>query len=1830
MHKIDIIIPCYNYGRFLDECLGFVTAQTRGDFQVLVMDNASDDDTAEVAARWMAHDARIRYHRNAENLGAVGNMKLGYEMTEAEYVAILPADDMWRPTFLETTCAALEAHPECTYAYTGWHTGSGDANEPDQPMQLIPHAHGGVVDDLACLVIQNHIPLSFGVFRRGICEQVGGAYPLYLPMLGDLYLWLRLCSAGRGYYVAENLGRLRFHDANESYGLFQSGRSAHDHIHLLDLVFEGEQWPLAVRLLAKARQFQLLTGRTLAETVCSFGEERAAPFMRELVAPVRAELLRLAAQGIRAWGGRAASMSDSLDNADKLLAMLPEQGADTTTAHTGAGPYFQEVNLPHADYQAWRKTHTPDAAALEQLRLAASAHPPASGAGLCVLVDARGAPAMLERTLKSVARQVLQPAALIVLTDPAAPPAIHADLPPFTALESVDALDALLAARHGTCGDWVLTLQAGDTLAAEALCLIANALDERRSAGVPSLLYFDHDKIAADGTYINPHFKPDANPDLLRSYPYLGRALVARGDWLAAQPVTAPLDLGSAYELALRALEDGGAEALAHVPAVLAHLDPRVPAVWAGSPAEADALAQILHGHAERCMPGAEIITGPAPGTFHFLPPLTATPLVSIIVPTKDMLPLLQRCLESVLEKTAYPNYEIIVVDNASVTREARHYLGGLEAAAPGRIRVLSHPGPFNFSRMNNLAAAEARGEYLLLLNNDTEALHPDWLTHMLRHALRPEVGVVGAALFFPSGQIQHAGVILGLLGTAEHPFGGMQPAAPGYLYRAQVAQDFSAVTAACMLVRASLYRELGGLDEQHFGVSYNDIDFCLRVRELGKLVVWTPLAVLMHESSASQLSNVERTPEAQRIVRFSREATAMRSRWAHLIAHDPAYNPNLTLKGKAYTLDAAATPGAQASARHDMAGAALMLDSSEGGFPDYPRWLAQRRPTPTDVTTLHALIDTWAAPPSMHLLLRVEPTHFALLAHTLASLAHQLYGNWRVDVVSTTDQPASIMAGTQLGWHRIAAASEAKVAIDLIVTTHRHAWVCELPAGAVLDPLCLLRIAHAAIAHATNTAAVAWYCDDDLVDVNGMRHSPRLKPALDVEWMRCADLLGPVFVSTLAWHAAGGASADATRPWYDLALRVVDANGTASVGHVAEPLLSLPASLPLEPYADKCMAAVRRSLTRRKHKGKIVKISDNTWRIDYAGPTPPVTVAIPCRDKPEYLAECVNLILTQTTYPDYEIVVVDGGSTEKETLALFERLRQRGEAPVRIVRAEAPFNLASFANAAAAQAQGEFLLLLADDVRVLRPDWINVLVRHGAREQTGCVAPILLKPPAGHVDHAGYVLGLGGFASSPQQGAVLADTPGYLDALTAQRSAAALSAACMLVRVADFHAVAGVDTAREVASYADIDFCLRLGALGKTHVVASELQLVRLGASSLEPEFNSAIEIAEIRLATLRAQETMFHRWFEHFASERYCSRHFDRGSSEVKLEMRGMPTWHAIPYQGPRFMAFPVTSAQGLIRVTQPLMALRRAGKAHTCVFQWDAETREIPAVQDLARHAPDAIVAHQLLGPSSVTALHQWRTFLKNTFLVYQLDDLFTDMPGMSSLRGGVPADARSYLARALRDCDRLVVSTDYLAEAYRDYIADIRVVPNRLERDVWLPLQSRRRTTPKPRVGWAGGTAHAGDLQLIIDVVAVTAKEIDWVFMGMCPDEIRPFVKEFHPFTNYDEYPSRLAALNLDLAVAPLEQIPFNRGKSNLRLLEYGALAIPVVCTDIDPYRNSPACRVANQPRAWVDALRERIHDLDAAAREGDAMRQWVVDHYILEDHLDTWMRAHLPD
>jgi GT2 family glycosyltransferase len=268
-------------------------------------------------------------------------------------------------------------------------------------------------------------------------------------------------------------------------------------------------------------------------------------------------------------------------------------------------------------------------------------------------------------------------------------------------------------------------------------------------------------------------------------------------------------------------------------------------------------------------------------------------PLVSIVIPTRDRKDLLEQCIRGLDHTTHYRNFEIIIVDNDSREPDTKAYFKALTARAD--IRIIAAPGAFNYSRLINLGALQARGELLMALNNDIEAIEPGWLDELVGQVLRPGVGLVGALLLYPDRSVQHAGVVIGLGGVAGHIFAKSEAGNPGYAVRIMVAQDMNAVTGACHIMRRDLFHRLGGFDEKHLAVAYNDIDFCLRVREAGLRVIYTPFAPLLHRHSASRGSDVR--PE--RLSSFTWERDYMRMRWAHLMWDDPFFNPNLSLSGK-------------------------------------------------------------------------------------------------------------------------------------------------------------------------------------------------------------------------------------------------------------------------------------------------------------------------------------------------------------------------------------------------------------------------------------------------------------------------------------------------------------------------------------------------------------------------------------------------------------------------------------------------------------------------------------------------------------------------------------------------------------------------------------------------------------------------------------------------------------------------------------------------------------------------------------------------------------------
>jgi GT2 family glycosyltransferase len=439
-------------------------------------------------------------------------------------------------------------------------------------------------------------------------------------------------------------------------------------------------------------------------------------------------------------------------------------------------------------------------------------------------------------------------------------------------------------------GEFVLLMDQDDVLPAHALYHVAVEINRYPDV---ALIYSDEDKIDELGYRSEPYFKSDWNPDLFYSQNMLSHLGVYRTSLVhELGGFRLGFEGSQDYDLALRCVARIPANRIRHIPRVLYHQ--RLYASESASPLQAGtdttilASFQALQNHfADTTI---KIETTEMAGLYRVRHPLPdQLPLVTLIIPTRDQVDVLRKCIKSLQSKTDYPNFEVLVLDNQSSDPATLKYLATL--GKDNRFKVIQYDAPFNYSAINNYAVTLAQGEIIGLVNNDIEAIHADWLHEMVSHVLRPEVGAVGAKLLYSDGSIQHAGVILGLGGLAGHGHKYYQAENWGYCRRAKLTQTLSAVTAACLLVRKSVYKQVGGLDEVNLTVAYNDVDFCIKIREAGYRNIYTPYATLYHHESISR--GQENTPEKQ--ARFMREFTFMQKKWGNLLKTDPYYNPNLT-----------------------------------------------------------------------------------------------------------------------------------------------------------------------------------------------------------------------------------------------------------------------------------------------------------------------------------------------------------------------------------------------------------------------------------------------------------------------------------------------------------------------------------------------------------------------------------------------------------------------------------------------------------------------------------------------------------------------------------------------------------------------------------------------------------------------------------------------------------------------------------------------------------------------------------------------------------------------
>lgn len=782
---------------------------------------------------------------------------------------------------------------------------------------------------------------------------------------------------------------------------------------------------------------------------------------------------------------------------------------------------------------------------------------------------------------------------------------------------------------------------------------------------------------------------------------------------------------------------------------------------------------------------------------------------------------------------------------------------------------------------------------------------------------------------------------------------------------------------------------------------------------------------------------------------------------------------------------------------------------------------------------------------------------------------------------------------------------------------------VLVVEAGVLLFPHALLSI----IEHRLREPSKALWYSDALYGKSSEELSAILKPDFSVDMLRSQPYIGnQVVIDVARARDAGGFD-----PRYkklavqDLLWRLVETVGAQSVGHVSEVVMHIPYSFK-DWLTDETVLAEHPPLTQAHVTRCGIQatiepgMQTGLHRVRYHHPqVPKVSIIIPTRDRQSLLRRCLETLLEKTRWPDYEVVIVDNGSVQPDACEYLDQLVALNLPQIKVLRWPQPFNYSAINNFAAAHSAGDILLYLNNDVEIVASDWIDAMVEQVLRPEVGVVGA-RLEFEDGRIQHAGIVAGVGLGISSIYEG-IAGGTLGYLHRLQSVNNVTAVSAACMMVRKETFQELGGFDDEAFPHYFGDVDLGLKARAAGFMNVWTPYARLVHMGGATrvLGEKINVVAAPGDEHYGQLRK------KWGAALRDDPSYNRNLAKVGSNFQLGIRQADMQQPLPGRPlPVIMACNKNfTGCGNYRVIMPFNALEQ-----NVVLEGGLH-HGIPSAMEVASAQPDVLLLELVMDAEIKQRVQQYRE-VSNAKIIFEYDDYFLNLPMKNRFRKVVPKDMPSLLRRGIEQADWLVVSTEPLAEAYAPFHSDIRVAKNRLDVTLWENLQCLRMQGKKPRVGWAGGSSHTGDLEILLPFIKELENDVDWVFMGMKPQGVKC---EYHIGVPFDYYPEKLSTLNLDLALVPLENNYFNECKSNLRLLELGALGVPVICTDIEPYRcGLPVTLVANRYKDWMKAIRAHLAEWQSGqlAERGDRLRQAVHTEWMLRDEgLTDWRKAWLP-
>ncbi|WP_176707077.1 glycosyltransferase [Pseudomonas protegens] len=826
---------------------------------------------------------------------------------------------------------------------------------------------------------------------------------------------------------------------------------------------------------------------------------------------------------------------------------------------------------------------------------------------------------------------------------------------------------------------------------------------------------------------------------------------------------------------------------------------------------------------------------------------------------------------------------------------------------------------------------------------------------------------------------------------------------------------------------------------------------------------------------------------------------------------------------------------------------------------------------------------------------------HNDLLARTLNSLAACAGG-----AVSTVPLIVSNVTPGRSGAHGLKPGDNCVEAINQIVRESACDWLVVVRAGEEFTAAGLLMTSLQLAQMGEYRAVYA----DEVVRVGHNSFEAALRPDFNLDLLLSypAGFSRHWLLRRDTWQEMGGFADDCQEAFeLQFILRLIESGGVEGLGHISEPLL-ISDAVPLQDMAEERRVIVQHLQQRGYEHAQVNASQPGRYQIDYGhAQTPRVSIVILLDGQLPQAQLCMDSLLENTTYSHFEVLLLDRGNQDSAMVDWLSGIEQLGVAQLQVLRYEAQASPIAIRNHACNQASGDYLLFLDSTIGVVGKDWLQQLLNHAMRPEVGCVGGKLLGGD-GRIRHAGLLLGLGAAVGDPFLNAP--DEPGYMQRLQVDQDCSAVAEQCLMVRRELFVAAGGFD--ETMSSWASTDLCLKLSQAGYMNVWTPRVRLF-IGDTQASP-------------ASADQDDLMYQRWLAVLAQDPAYNKNLSLatgGAFKLADNAWALPLSIA-GVSAPKILAHPARSAvDGQSRLIQPFTALRNEGLIDGAVV------RDLMSVAELARFAPDSVVLQRHVDGMQIEAMRRMKAFSR-AFKVYELDRYLPDtpMPGFNRENHGLQVlDA---LRQGLGFMDRLVVSSDMLADVFEGFNPDVQILKTRLDPHPWIGLSSKRQAGDKPRVGLSARGARPDDLELIADVIKALVNDVHWVLIGHCPTHLRAFVHEV--YTDVDAgYAARLASLNLDFALAPLQNTLLNRCRSHERLLEFGALGIPVIGSDLEPHRGDlPVTLVKDGVAPWMDAIRSHMVDLDAAQRLGDTLQQCVRSQWLLDGlHLKAWRDIWLP-